>query len=113
MSEKKRNRRKFLADLLFAGGGLTAAALIAKTQSGGEAPAPHPPEPAPPPPIEPVPQPEAVPGLVAPPAPEPQIEGRVAMPELQRSKGEAVPPQYQKGQDCKVQLDGNVVAPEH
>lgn len=30
MSEDKTRRRRFLADLLFAGGGLTAAALLAK-----------------------------------------------------------------------------------
>ena len=33
MSEEKLRRRKFLADILFAGGGLTAAALLAKVST--------------------------------------------------------------------------------
>ncbi|MCA9794125.1 MAG: hypothetical protein KC910_20090, partial [Candidatus Eremiobacteraeota bacterium] len=38
MSEDKIKRRRFLADILFAGGGLTAAAFLAKAQFGQKPP---------------------------------------------------------------------------
>lgn len=89
MSEDKIKRRRFLADILFAGGGLTAAAFLAKAQFG-QAPPTEPPQtcetpstcPSPDidgnavPPTEPHPA-----GAVAPPQPEePQLEGKVAQP---------------------------------
>lgn len=108
MSEKKLRRRKFLADLLFAGGGLTAAALIAKA-AGGPGAEPQvagvvcPPEslptPVEPPPeqhvegdfVEPVPQDPQLGGEPMPPQPEPMIEGKVVMPEPHLKGDVAVP----------------------
>ena len=86
MSEKKLQRRKFLADLLFAGGGLTAAALIARVSHGGE------PEPIPPEPV-----------VVGTPAPPEPVPGQMVVPEP-HVKGEAIPPE--------PQLDGYITQPE-
>ncbi|MGE0493433.1 MAG: hypothetical protein AB7S38_29765 [Vulcanimicrobiota bacterium] len=109
MSEDKIKRRRFLADVLFAGGGLTAAAFLAKAQFGQPDPplvkpspretptCAHPPEPdrrgqgegAPPHPAPPT-QPEpAVPGKMKAPNPRPielQLEGEVEMPEPRECK---------------------------
>lgn len=106
MSEKKLRRRKFLADLLFAGGGLTAAALIAKSQGGG-------PERVEPAPSQPLPaKPEDLPGLVAPPEPEPHIKGKVVAPDPHPEvRGQAVQPSKQVKEECEYQLDGDVEMP--
>jgi hypothetical protein len=42
MSSDKINRRRFLADLLFAGGAVTAAALLAQTGDAEKKPSPSP-----------------------------------------------------------------------
>lgn len=92
MSEGKRSRRRFLADALFLGGGLTATALLAKTQlgkgepEGGGCDIPAPDKPLPKD-IEPVPAGAAP---MHPPEEPPQIEGEMEMP----------------------QADGNMVMPE-
>lgn len=97
MSEDKMKRRRFLADLLFAGGVISAAALLAKaTQPAGPTtlatgtPAPQSASPTPPP-VQldgdvAAPQPPVEPrlgGAVAPPQPQPRIKGDVAPPRRQ------------------------------
>lgn len=71
MSDSKLGRRRFLADLMFAGGALTAAALLAKV-AGSAPPVGGSPTPA-----------------CASPTPAPGADGNVAMPMV---KGEAVAP---------------------
>lgn len=101
MSEKKLKRRKFLADFLFAGGTLTAAAFLAKVSLEDEPPRPEKtpepqqclktPEPPPldgavePPMVkgdvaEPVPPHRPMPGEMAIPKPEAKLAGLVASP---------------------------------
>ena len=101
MSKDKLQRRKFLADVLFAGGGLTAAALLAKmaTSEGGTGC-----------------DPGGVPGLVAHPDPDTpdgtatpshcgpgKLDGDVQAPEPQLG-GKPMPPQ---------RLEGDFEAPVH
>ena len=103
MSEDKKSRRRFLADLLFAGGALSAAALAAKASLGPsnspeasvsphtiaatpeplQTPVVKPPEPPlpgaminPSPTFEP-----ALGGKTAPPQPEAMVEGGMRMPD--------------------------------
>ncbi len=92
MTDKKRNRRKFIADLLFAGGALTGAAFISK-YAGGDSPSPVDP------PVK-TPMPAGTPAAVDPkncgidqPLPgEAMIDGDVEMPEPQIPDGAAVQP---------------------
>lgn len=66
MSQEKIHRRRFLADLLFAGGALSAAALLAqgtRTQAGNS----RSPSPTPAPPLEVPPQDVKLGGAVCPP----------------------------------------------
>ncbi len=95
-----RSRRRFLADLLFLGGGLSAVALLA--QSGATDPARGGPTPNSPPdsPNRPV-----APGeMIAPPPENPSIDGDVAMPEAT--------PACQKGtNDIEPQLQGEPKPP--
>lgn len=104
MSDDKIKRRRFLADLLFAGGAVSAAALLAKvTQTKGQttvatgSPLPTPActsTPAgtstPQPPVQ-LDGDVAVPQK---PVPEPRLGGAVAppMPQQPRVKGDAAPP---------------------
>lgn len=95
--ESKKSRRRFLADMLFVGGGLSAAALLAKSQLGPPAPT-HPPDIAgavavpdsldrhPPMPGEPAPVQSPTPVKTCEPAIEgevepPALDGAVVMPE--------------------------------
>lgn len=96
MSEDKIKRRRFLADILFAGGAISAAALLAKATQMGASPAPVTPPAPPAPQPPPVPldgdaeipqvratrQPEPVLGG-KPMAPQPQVKGDVAVPRQQ------------------------------
>jgi len=87
--KNKRTRRRFLADMLFLGGGVTAAAMLAKTQL-----APTPPEPvavgAMEVPVElrtsptpnPAQSPECPPAMKGEPMPV-EVEGEFALPEAE------------------------------
>lgn len=108
MTEKRRTRRRFLADLLFAGAGLTVATVVVRGWSAGEAPSDTPETPGP---LE-CEKPEVVtdvlpedipmPGAVA--VPEPELtptpeaidevvpRGRVAVPVEPRPDGGMVMP---------------------
>lgn len=78
----KRSRRRFLADLLFLGGGLTAAGLLARSQLATPEPEPVPAGSVPVPvPASPTPEPVPVPAGAVPVRPHsttPTIEGKVA-----------------------------------
>ena len=111
--KNKRTRRRFLADMLFLGGGVTAAALIARSQLGSQpvepqvagdmevpiadaTPCPAPtqtPDCPPPMPGEPV--------MVPPPVEDPNIAGEVMMPPPENTpavKGDvAAPPPPKTG----------------
>lgn len=71
------NRRRFLADLLFAGGALSAAALLAQSaRQQGHTPAASPtPQVANTPSAHPTPEERPLPG-----EPEPHVKGEVAVP---------------------------------
>ena len=91
MSEDKIKRRRFLADILFAGGAISAAALLAKaTQMGGR------PEPAPP---------GSVVAPASPPAPP-------SPPPDNRLDGDFVAPQVQVTPPPEPVLGGKPVAPQ-
>lgn len=122
MTEQERNRRtrrRFLADMLFLGGGVTAAALIAKNQTGSP-PVDHPPlagavappqdpnafktpcptparTPESPPPLPGEPMPPEVEGEFVlpedPPPPPPDIKGDVAPPQPPKTGGKPMAPQ--------------------
>lgn len=82
MSQERKSRRRFLADLLFAGGVVSAAALLAR-QTGQSL---KPPEPA-------------VPGGIRPPQPtdDPiQLDGEVSCPKPQSTPKE---PKREPGKD--------------
>lgn len=104
-SPSKRSRRRFLADLLFVGGGLSAAALLAKSKFGGEAlppepvtagavapPLPEQPQEHPPMPGEPMPvQPDdPIPSCTKSPAPQP--DGSMELPQEPKIEGKMVAP---------------------
>lgn len=90
MSESHRKtRRRFLADMLFLGGGLSAAALLSGSDLGCSTFKETPPSTAgavmlapSPLPASPTPLPQAAGEFVAPP---PQTVGRMAIPEPKRS----------------------------
>lgn len=99
MSDEKIKRRRFLADILFAGGAISAAALLAKATQGPGRPIPTP-TPA-------CSQPS--PASVA--TPEVQLDGDIALPQAQPSKtpepalgGKVVQPQ-------SPQVKGDFVQP--
>lgn len=111
----RRTRRRFLADMLFLGGGLTATALLAKTQIAGATPKGKPtPATTPQTASTPVENPPDIAGeMVAPEAPNPaggrrapvnkpecppDIDGDVALPEAEPSP--------------RPQVEGKVVQPE-
>jgi hypothetical protein len=76
----KRSRRRFLADMLFLGGGLTAAGLLARSQFSSPQPEPTPSyAPTPASTTAPPPVPQGSPPPL--PAQEPIVEGKVKMPE--------------------------------
>jgi hypothetical protein len=87
VSDDRLKRRRFLADMLFAGGALGAAALTARWMSQAPPPAPQQaavrPSPFPPPAFDPnlSTQPPALDGDVMPVTP-----GRVAAPQVQIQK---------------------------
>lgn len=80
MTNDKKSRRRFLADMLFLGGGVTAAALIGNSFRGDP-----PPEPAV---TGPGPQPATTPGPSDIP-PQPQPDGGFVV-----TKGESIPPTH-------------------
>ncbi|MBX3167298.1 MAG: hypothetical protein KF760_07790 [Candidatus Eremiobacteraeota bacterium] len=90
MSDDKIKRRRFLADLLFAGGALTAAALLAQA---GEAekkpsPSPSPPKTSCPPQLD---GDVAMPASPTPKPPEPALGGKPMAPQPML-RGEPMPP---------------------
>ncbi len=99
MSEKKLKRRRFLADLLFAGGGLTAAAFLAKAGLGSDDGVSDP--------IECGPE-QPLPGMAAPPKqvpdPPPSLDGEPAPP--------AEPEPNLAGNVQIIEVDGDVAYPE-
>lgn len=106
MSEdKKLKRRKFLADCLFAGGGLTAAAFLAKigASSGGTEPPVATKTPVDP--GTPIAQDPPMPGAAVPPKHPPELAGEVAVPEEPMIEGDVVTPD-------PVHVKGKVAAPE-
>lgn len=121
MSEDKRSRRRFLADLLFAGGALSAAALAAKSRMTSPKPiasatpaqaSPTPAQVSPTPQVQITPPvingPEPpTPGLVAPPiaTPEPVLGGKPAAPEP------AIPGKMKAPRPHQPVLKGDVAAP--
>jgi hypothetical protein len=101
-SKPGKSRRRFLADLLFLGGGVTAASLLAKStlfQGSSTNPAPVlTPEPLLTPEIPKPNHPE--PGMMALPQ-EPQVDGEFEIPVEQIPK-----------EDCQPQIEGKMVMPE-
>lgn len=98
MKPERLQRRRFLADLLFVGGALTAAALGARL---GDSPAPEPQSPVP----------TGTPVAPAPartPAPEPQIDGGMMLPQRTPEIPQRVTPAT-PADDMK--LDGEVAVP--
>lgn len=87
--KNKRSRRRFLADMLFVGGGLTAAALLARTQLGEKKiTTQHPPDVAGA--VEPT-QVCETPNVPLPGEPvPPDIEGDYAVPDPVHSKGDYI-----------------------
>lgn len=104
--DSKKSRRRFLADLLFLGGGLSAAALLAQSRTGAADPAPRPtPRQTPATACTKSPdQPPDIAGeMIAPEpvnTPLPAYDGDYVAPEPPRSKGE-----------MEVPLAGKPVAP--
>lgn len=95
MSEDKIKRRRFLADLLFAGGAISAAALLARaTQGQSQTVA--------------TPSPVNTPCVKNPqaPPPSPQIDGDVAIPEPALGGKVAAP------QPVRPQIKGDVAIPQ-
>ncbi|MFN8610417.1 MAG: hypothetical protein U0931_22960 [Vulcanimicrobiota bacterium] len=97
MSGDKVNRRRFLADLLFAGGALTAAALLAQTGEAEKKPSPTATPKATGTPTEkldgdvalpasPTPKPPEPPLGGKPMAPAPMVKGEVSVPRRQPKK---------------------------
>ena len=99
-SESGKSRRRFLADMLFLGGGVTAAALLAKTQLSTPDPAPTTP-------------PDVAGEVVCPEQPVPA--GAVPAPDLspkpEALPGEFVPPQAHPS-DIPIQIGGKPIAPK-
>ena len=113
----QRSRRRFLADMLFLGGGLTATALIAKTQFPGATPSDgktptvaSTPEPA----CTPVENPPELAGeVIAPEAPNP-AGGRRAPTQTEHPpdiEGDFVQPQAQPSPPPRPHIKGKVKAP--
>ena len=92
MSEDKIKRRRFLADILFAGGAISAAALVAKATQSAASPSPVAQNPVPPGTPTPPATPAVTPSVKAP--PEPQLGGAVAPPV--NVKGDVAMPQTRK-----------------
>lgn len=95
MSQEKMNRRRFLADLLFAGGAISAAALLAQSsrkQAGN--PNPSPPPPPPEPPIEDV-----------------KLGGAVCPPQEQPSPPPPPPQPHPAGAPMPPRVKGDVAVP--
>ncbi|MGE0493434.1 MAG: hypothetical protein AB7S38_29770 [Vulcanimicrobiota bacterium] len=84
MSDDKIKRRRFLADVLFAGGGLTAAAFLAKAGLDR-----HEPNPGVAGDMK-MPQPANTP-VASPTCEDPEIEGDVALPEPEQTPCEKPP----------------------
>ncbi|MCA9794126.1 MAG: hypothetical protein KC910_20095 [Candidatus Eremiobacteraeota bacterium] len=99
MSEDKIKRRRFLADILFAGGGLTAAAFLAKAQFGQPDP----------PPTDP-PEALATPECAHTPEPDIRAKGEVAPPEPLPPEP-AMPGKMKAPEPVELQLDGEVEMP--
>ncbi len=78
MSEEKIKRRRFLADILFAGGAISAAALVAKATQATANPGPVAQNSTPPGPPTPPATPAVTPSVKTP--PEPQLGGAVVCP---------------------------------
>ncbi len=105
MSQEKIRRRRFLADLLFAGGALSAAALLAQSTRHQAAPAATP---------SPASTPEALATPAASPSdcplpgepmpPEPHVEGDVAAPREPVLGGKPAMPQPEPHTKGKVAL---------
>jgi hypothetical protein len=108
MSQEKVNRRRFLADLLFAGGALSAAALLAQSTRHQAAPAtthsPASPASTPEPLATPAASPSdcPLPGEAMP--PEPHVEGDVAPPREPVLGGKPAMPQPEPHTKGKVAL---------
>lgn len=101
MTDGRIKRRRFLADILFAGGALSAAALLAQVSQAEPTPSPNP-APATQTPAA-TPKPSRTPefqldGDVALPppkpkvAPEPTVRGRVVLPQRQVPNTKPTPP---------------------
>lgn len=90
----KKNRRRFLADMLFVGGGLTAAAVLAKTTFLEEL-TPQPPatvgEMVAPPPLEPTPAVHQTPDPTECSTPEPEISKRYVRTIRREKLGDPAP----------------------
>lgn len=94
MSQEKMNRRRFLADLLFAGGAISAAALLAQSsrkQAGNPNPSPPPP---PEPPVEDV-----------------KLGGAVCPPQEQPSPPPPPPQPHPAGAPMPPRVKGDVAVP--
>lgn len=120
MSEKKtpgRSRRRFLADMLFLGGGITAAALLTKSQLDGTSPLPDPsPSPLNPPPQLPPKEPEPHPAGAVPIERPPMVQGEIEAPNCTPSP--QTPPEIQlddrphsAGVRFEPQVEGRRIAP--
>lgn len=113
MSEDKIKRRRFLADILFAGGAISAAALLARaTQSGSQAtPEPQVMGGTTMPPPDCASTPEAVlGGKPTMPTPDIQVKGEMALPTPRIVEGESRLPQPHKTPE--VHLKGKVALPQ-
>ena len=107
-SKPGKSRRRFLADMLFLGGSVTAASLLAKTALFHEKTPPPSPGRSPAPAV--LPEPEKTPEALIPNHPTP---GKVALPEGDyvepQPKEEALPP---KTEDCPPMIQGRMKPPE-
>lgn len=98
--QEKKSRRRFLADLLFMGGGITAAALLAKSISS---------------------EPSVEPSPYCSPVDAPQVMGEIEMPKDPVKAGEMVLPESVKASPQALSspanpeptIEGRRVAPEH
>lgn len=103
-AQPRKSRRRFLADLLFVGGGLSAAALLAKSQLGS------------PPDVTPAPTSTPAPACTKSVELPPDVAGEMVVPEPPISKGEAVAPQPEGRMvtpppEELPAIDGDYVAP--
>lgn len=121
-AKNKRSRRRFLADMLFVGGGVTAAALLAKSQFLDDKPVQpvtgHTPPPIEPPPLagaavpEQNPTPCETPNTPLPGEPmPPEIEGEYVLPDPAHTKGDYVQPNPAP-QPREPKLGGKPIAPK-